>query len=170
MEPRCAPQPCSPRAPQRPPRHLGVRLPGPVSPRPAAHSLPLQPPSQELSSPRQLNQPPSSRVSSPSFVCARAELGRREKGEVALSVCLPPPLPGQLEVPPARREPGGGCGELAGRLGAARAPWSQPRAGERGLQLGLSWRHDSSAPAAPRPPSAPTYPRHLEKSVRRRRE
>ena len=103
-------------------------------------------------------------------MCAREELGRREKGEVALSVCLPLPLPGQLEVPPERREPtgrvrGAGGGTL-GRPGA-RVPAARCK---RGPQPRLGWRHDSSAPAAPRPPSAPTYPRHPENSVRRRRE
>lgn len=117
--------PCPPRLP----RHLGVPLLGPVSSCPAVRSLPLQPPRQVLSSPPQLNQLPSLL----SFLCvrARAELGRREEGEVALSVCLPPPLPGLLEVRLGRQERKGGCGELAARLRDTRAPWSPPCAGER---------------------------------------
>lgn len=134
---------------------------GPLPLRRAARSLPLQPPERELSSPRQPNQPPSSRVSSPSFVCARAELGRREKGEVALSVCLPPPSPGPLEVPLGRRAPRGGRGEPAGRQGPA-ARVGALAAGGLGRSL------DRCAPAAPRPPCARTYPRRVERSGEKR--
>ncbi|XDA75705.1 hypothetical protein R6Z07F_005872 [Ovis aries] len=113
---------------------------GQCYPRPAVHSRLLQPPSQELSSSQPLSQPRSSRVSSPSFVCAREELGRREKGEVALSVCLPLPLPGQLEVRPGRREPTGrvrGAGGAAVGRPGARVPaarWEARPAAGAGLE------------------------------------
>ena len=99
-------------APLPPAASPALREPAPWSSvlPPAARGLPLQPPTQELSSPPQLNEPPNSRVSSLSFVCARAELGRREKGEVALSVRLPLALPRLLQVPLGRQEPRGGCG------------------------------------------------------------
>lgn len=170
MEQRCALQPRSPRAPRRPPQHLGVSRPGLASPRPAVPSLLLQPQSQELSSPRQLNQPPSSRVSSPSFVCTRAELGRREKGEVALSVWLLPPLPGLLEVPPGRREPRGGCRSWRGASGP---PGRGGPSRARG-SADLSWGSTRGTISPLRPPLGlprlPPTPRHPERSVQRRGE
>lgn len=43
LKQRCARQPRSRRAPRRPPQHLGVPLPGPVSPRPAVRGTPSGP-------------------------------------------------------------------------------------------------------------------------------
>lgn len=78
-----------------------------------------------------------------SFLCVRASGVGAEGEGGGRSVCLAP-----AAFARAARSAAGEAGaqgrvqELAGRLRAARARWSQPRAGELGPQLGLDWRHD----------------------------
>ena len=141
LEQPCAPPPRSPRAP--PAASLA-----PLGPAPRASVPPAQQSIAASSSPRRRScqarscwaSPGAPASPSPSFVCAREELGRREKGEVALSVRLPLPLPGQLEVPPERREPtgrvrgagGGTLGRPGARVPAARC--GARTAAEAGLE------------------------------------